>query len=85
MAFVSEYYNNATKFTLNNKGYLVNDNLCGCYNCLKIFSPKLINQWIKDENGTAICPYCNVDSVIGESSGYPITREFLSDLRRGMF
>ena len=24
-----------------------------------------------------MCPYCGIDSVIGESSGYPITREFM--------
>ncbi len=26
---------------------------------------------------TAFCPFCRIDTVIGSSSGYPITRVFL--------
>lgn len=44
-----------------------------------------INQWIYDEEETAFCPYCGVDSVIGESSGYPITREFLEEMNHYWF
>jgi hypothetical protein len=33
-----------------------------------------------DKYGTAICPKCGVDSVIGECTGYPITEEFLDDM-----
>ncbi len=37
-------------------------------------------EWLFDDNGsgrygTAICPYCDIDSVIGESSGFPITND----------
>ena len=35
-----------------------------------------IIDWYDDE-GTAVCPYCYIDSVIGKSSGYEITEEFL--------
>lgn len=30
-------------------------------------------------------PYCGIDSVIGEHSGYPITREFLEQMRQYWF
>lgn len=30
-----------------------------------------------DEEKTALCPFCQIDSVIGESCGYAITKEFL--------
>lgn len=30
-----------------------------------------------DAKGTAFCPYCSIDSVIGESAGFPLTKEFL--------
>ena len=33
----------------------------------------------------AICPYCGMDSVIGESSGYPITKEFLQKMQEHWF
>lgn len=40
--------------------------MCGCYYCLSIFEPKEVVGWI-DNNETALCPKCNVDSVIGDS------------------
>ncbi len=49
------------------------------------FRPKEISSWIEDVGGTAICPYCGIDSVIGEHSGYPITREFLEQMRQYWF
>ena len=52
---------------------------------MKIFDPKEITEWLIDYNtcdkhGTAVCPYCGCDSIIGESSGYPITIEFLTKM-----
>ena len=64
---------------------LLQDRKCGCFYCLKIFVPKEISNWIEDAGGTAICPYCGIDSVIGEHSGYPITREFLEQMRQYWF
>lgn len=53
---------------------------CGCFYCLSIFPPSEINDWT-DVNDTAICPYCWVDSVIGDSAGFPITKEFLQEMK----
>ena len=59
--------------------------LCGCYYCLKIFSPREIVEWCDErEEGfgeTAICPYCEIDSVIGEGEEYTINTEFLKKIR----
>ena len=76
----------AHKFSNNHMEELMKDKLCGCFCCLEIFNPKEIKEWIKvknkcDEFGTAICPYCDIDSVIGESSGFPITKDFLTKMR----
>ena len=67
----------AHKFSSNHEEQLLHDNKCGCFYCLTIFNPQEIQEWIDDKLGTALCPYCLIDSVIGESSGYPITKEFL--------
>ena len=67
-------YIEAHKFSSNNKEALQNDKKCGCFYCLKIFDPK-----------AAVCPYCCIDSVIGESSGYPITTEFLTKMHEYWF
>lgn len=74
----------------NHKEALSKDNVCGCFYCLRIFDPALIEDWIIDDNpidrgGTAICPYCDVDAVIGESSGYPITEDFLRGMKKVWF
>ena len=76
----------AHEFSAHNKNALMGDNRCGCFNCMKIFSPSEINQYINDKPmETAVCPYCGVDSVIGESSGYPITEEFLMSMHSRWF
>lgn len=72
--------NKAHDFCMNNKDMLKNDSSCGCFYCLKIFSPSEITDWIPDTKETARCPYCGIDSIIGESSGYPITKEFLKEM-----
>ena len=45
------------------------------------FPPTAIEKWCDEdstgEGQTALCPRCEIDSVIGSASGYPITREFL--------
>ena len=96
-------YITAHKYCSNHGDMLKNDRICGCFYCLQIFSPSVIerwirhkkptgkdingniNQWIYDENETAFCPYCGVDSVIGESSGYHITKEFLEEMNQYWF
>lgn len=75
----------AHKYSINNKEQLIKDKKCGCFYCLKIFNPKEIKEWIEDKTETAMCPYCGLDSIIGESSGYPITKEFLNEMREYWF
>jgi hypothetical protein len=61
---------------------------CGCFYCLSIFSPGEIAEWVDEADNvgtTAICPRCEIDSVIGSRSGYPITREFLSAMHKHWF
>lgn len=72
----------AHEYTSNHKPELEKDSVCGCCCCMEIYSPAEITEWIFGDNdidrrGTAICPKCGVDAVIGESSGYPITEDFL--------
>ena len=92
-------YIEAHKFCTSNCDSLKEDKICGCFYCLSIFIPDEIVQWIKErpaqgrpgivENSnrhlTAICPHCGVDAVIGESSGYPITKEFLAMMKEYWF
>lgn len=75
----------AHEYCANHKTRLLKDKKCGCFFCMKIFSPTEITEWIDDKKGTAICPHCCIDAVIGESSGFPITPEFLSKMHEYWF
>ena len=79
-------YIEAHKFSNNHMEALKRDSVCGCFYCGRIFDPAEIEDWLIGDNpcdrgGTAMCPHCCIDSVIGESSGYPITKEFLEAMR----
>ena len=63
----------AHRFCINNKRALMENTLCGCFYCMRIFKPESITEWTRDwHDFTALCPHCGIDSVIGENSGYPI-------------
>jgi len=82
---LSKDFIEAHKFSINHKPELIRDSLCGCFSCLKIFNPSEIEIWLKDTRGTATCPYCMIDSIIGAYSGYPITEEFLLKMEKYWF
>ena len=63
--------------SIRNKRQLEQSKLCGCFSCCEIFPPSEITDYISDKEPTAECPYCHIDAVIGDASGFPITEEFL--------
>ncbi|HLO12895.1 MAG TPA: cytoplasmic protein [Pseudoneobacillus sp.] len=74
----------AHQYSRKNRIGLERNNVCGCFHCLRIFNPNEIDEWL-DDNDTAECPYCGIDSVIGESSGFPITQPFLKEMQKMWF
>lgn len=69
---------------------------CACFHCLSTFAPSAITEWIDwpvdtpkdqrtDAGKTAICPECGIDSVLGSASGYPLTQQFLLEMRAHWF
>jgi hypothetical protein len=74
----------AWQFCHRNRQKLEKDTICGCFYCLTIFPPKEIDEWC-DAGNTALCPYCGIDSIIGKSSGHPITVEFLQRMKKYWF
>lgn len=67
----------AHRFSIYNKEIITKSSKCGCFFCIKIFDPNEIEEWIDPNEDTALCPYCDIDSVLGDASGYEITEEFL--------
>jgi hypothetical protein len=66
----------AHKHSSKHREEMRNSDLCGCFYCEKIFPPSEIVEWV-DNGGTALCPYCGIDSLIGSASGFQLTKEFL--------
>jgi len=61
---------------------------CGCFKCLAIFKASEVEDWWAEVDGihlTPACPKCGIDSVIGDKSGYPITKKFLNQMKKHWF
>ncbi|WP_411352533.1 cytoplasmic protein [Leisingera aquaemixtae] len=62
---------------------------CGCFHCTALFSPSQISDWCDEEHPqqqwTAICPKCGIDSVIGDASGIDVSPEFLTAMNKHWF
>ena len=50
---------------------------CGCFHCLAFFDPKEIRDW----EGAAWCPRCNIDAVLPETDDYKLSEELLKRLQ----
>ena len=81
---MSEGLRRAHRHSANHREELDSSEFCGCFYCLRTFPTSKISEWVDDET-TALCPYCGVDSVIGSASSFPITREFLEAMRAVWF
>jgi len=77
----------AHKHSIRHEDEIKHSSVCGCFCCLHTFTPAEVEEYLPERGGgkTAFCPYCDMDSVIGDASGYPITREFLSAMRSRWF
>ena len=70
----------AAKFAMHNRKEIETTKKCGCFHCLAIFLPEKITEWTDDED-TAICPHCGVDSVLAESDDMHFEPEILHKIR----
>ena len=67
----------AHRHSIRHRAEIATSGWCGCFYCLEIFDAREIGVWT-DQGDTALCPYCGIDSVIGDASGFPVTSEFLN-------
>lgn len=76
----------AHDYSIHNRNHIEKSYYCGCFCCGRIFRPFQIRSydWI-DDNDTALCPYCGIDSVIGDYSGFPVTKDFFNEMKEYWF
>ncbi|MCL2617481.1 MAG: cytoplasmic protein [Defluviitaleaceae bacterium] len=67
-----------------NRHNLANSARCGCFYCLRIFTPREIYDWC-DEGETALCPFCETDAVVCETPDWPLNGGVLEEMRRRAF
>lgn len=83
----------ATDHATHNRAEIEASRLCGCFYCVQLFPPDEIVAWSGIDvsswdnpdalnTGTALCPRCGSESVIGDKSGYAITPEFLNQMHQ---
>jgi len=86
MSFDDATLQRAHRHCFENKRDIDRSTMVGCFYCLKIYAAAEVSQFTQDRNApTAICPRCDIDSVIGDASGFDITKEFLVSMHERWF
>jgi hypothetical protein len=76
--------------TKNNEQEILASETCGCLGCTATFAPEEVTTWNEDVDPdhperhvdrTAICPHCGDAFIVGDRSGYKISRAFLDAMR----
>lgn len=58
--------------------------IVGCYYCLEIFPAKQVIYLSKGKK-VGFCPFCEIDCLVPDISGYALTKEFLTAVRNHAF
>lgn len=58
--------------------------LCACFHCKQYFPPDRIVSWTDDDE-TALCPYCDIDAVLGDAGGFELTSAFIDQMYQYWF
>jgi hypothetical protein len=59
--------------------------LCGCFYCTQTFPPSAIEEWVDDDQ-TALCPRCGIDSVLGNARlAFAADKDILRQMHRFWF
>ena len=78
-----QMYRDAHKACFKNWRILKKSTTCGCFYCLRVYAASEVGDWCveRDRRRTALCPYCAVDSVIPDASGWPLDADFLKKMK----
>jgi hypothetical protein len=76
----------AHRHSSNHREELEQSEVCGCFYCCRTCMAAEVEEWIREGRGTALCPHCGVDAVIGSASGYPVgEQQFLRSMHARWF
>lgn len=72
--YTDDYLASAHLTSFRNEDAVKDSITCGCFYCLSIFPASEVTEF---NEGTAECPYCGVDCLIPDDSGFPTDPGFL--------
>jgi hypothetical protein len=84
MSIPREIYHKALTSAFRNRKAIEESELVGCFSCCQIYPKTEILEWT-DKKETAICPKCNVDTVIAQLAGIPLDENTLKQLNSFWF
>jgi len=70
--YSEEIVKSAHSHATNNFAELEASTTAACFYCLEVYPASKIERWLKEGKGTACCPECTIDAVIGDASSLPI-------------
>lgn len=80
MSLLKRYH----KLSIYNRENITDKTECFCFYCLESYPGKEIDGWT-DNGQTAICPRCDIDSVIYKTEELPISRSILEKIHKFYF
>ena len=80
----TEHLSTLHTYTLKNKSLIEKSKICYCYHCKNKILVEDIVDYL-DEGETAVCPKCNVDSLIPDCIDEEITDKVIDDMNRYWF
>lgn len=70
--------------TFGNRSEIDRSKTCYCLSCQTIFKPEEVTDYA-DGGETVICPYCDVDAVLGDGCGFKLADDLLDSLHNKYF
>jgi NAD-dependent SIR2 family protein deacetylase len=79
--FDRDLLDRAHRHCMRNREEIEKSSVCGCFYCLATFPAKEVDEWTDDQQ-TALCPKCGIDSVLAGLPNVPAAdAEFLTAMR----
>jgi hypothetical protein len=72
MTYPSDILDAAHRHSSNHRDELERSWICGCFYCCQTCDAAEVKHWLNEGTGTALCPNCAIDAIIGAASGYPV-------------
>lgn len=69
----------------NNKDLIIKSNKCYCFHCCKAFSKEEIKEYIDENNDTALCPYCDIDSILPDTIAEELNDKLIDEMNKYWF